>query len=49
MTAHAALKVGDAAPAIDAKDQDEKAVTSTELYKNGTTLFFFYPKAGTGG
>ena len=47
--AHADLSVGDAAPAFEAKDQDGNAITSTELYKAGSTLFFFYPKAGTGG
>ena len=41
--------VGDDGPAFEAKDQDGKAITSAELYKSGTTLFFFYPKAGTGG
>ena len=43
------LSLGDAAPTFEAKDQDGNAITSAELYKAGTTLFFFYPKAGTGG
>ena len=45
----APLKVGDAAPAFVAKNQDGGAVDSAELYKSGTVLLFFYPKAGTGG
>lgn len=43
------LKAGDDAPAFTAKDQDEKTISSEELYKSGTTLLFFFPKAGTGG
>lgn len=44
-----ALQAGDTAPAFEASDQDGNAVTSADLYKQGTTLVFFYPKAGTGG
>ena len=40
---------GDSAPAFSGKDQDGKTISSGEVYKSGTTLLFFYPKAGTGG
>lgn len=48
-SARAELAVGDPAPAFAGKDQDGKSISSAELYKEGTTLVFFYPKAGTGG
>ena len=43
------LAVGAAAPAPEASDQDGKPVDLAEHYKSGSTLFFFYPKANTGG
>ena len=37
------------APRIDAKDQDGNTAKLGDFYKNGLTLVFFYPKAGTSG
>lgn len=37
------------APQLEALDQDGKSVKFSELYAKGTTLVFFYPRAGTPG
>jgi peroxiredoxin Q/BCP len=47
--ADAPLAVGAAAPEITAKDQDGKAVNFKDVYAQGTTLVYFYPKADTPG
>jgi len=43
------LKVGSDAPDVSAPNQDGKPVQLAELYKNGMTLVFFYPRANTSG
>ena len=43
------LTIGTVAPAITAKDQDGAAVNFADVYSKGTTLVYFYPKAGTAG
>lgn len=43
------IEVGADAPAITAPDQDGNSVDFATLYKKGTVLVFFYPKAHTGG
>jgi thioredoxin-dependent peroxiredoxin len=43
------LTVGAAAPTIIAKNQDGQAVNLADVYSKGTTLVYFYPKAGTAG
>ena len=43
------LAVGSPAPTPTSKDQDGKAVAFAEVYKAGTTLVYFYPKADTPG
>ena len=43
------LTVGTAAPAIIAKNQDGEPVNLADVYSKGTTLVYFYPKAGTAG
>jgi len=43
------LAVGAVAPDITASDQDGKPVHFTDVYAKGTTLVYFYPKAGTSG
>jgi peroxiredoxin Q/BCP len=43
------LTVGTAAPAITAKNQDGEPVNFADIYSKGTTLVYFYPKAGTAG
>jgi hypothetical protein len=37
------------APAVTAQDQDGKTVQFADIYKLGTTVVFFYPKAATPG
>ncbi|HEY5812947.1 MAG TPA: peroxiredoxin [Terrimicrobiaceae bacterium] len=50
LTAHAELlTVGSKAPVITGKDQDGAAVNFADVYAKGTTLVYFYPKAGTAG
>ncbi len=44
-----ALDVGTPAPAPTAVDQDGKPLAFAEVYKTGTTLVYFYPKADTAG
>ena len=41
--------VGTPGSAITAKDQDGEAVNFADVYSKGTTLVYFYPKAGTAG
>ena len=43
------LTVGTPAPVITAKDQDGQAINFADVYSKGTTLVYFYPKAGTAG
>lgn len=43
------LEVGADAPTITATNQDGQEVDFGSLYKEGTVLVFFYPKAHTGG
>jgi peroxiredoxin Q/BCP len=47
--AHASVNVGDAAPDAASRDQEGKAVHLSELYGDGFTLIYFYPKADTPG
>jgi peroxiredoxin Q/BCP len=44
-----AIDIGADAPAITAVDQDGNNVAFADIYKKGTTLVYFYPKAGTSG
>jgi peroxiredoxin Q/BCP len=44
-----ALSVGDPAPAITALNQDGQKVNLGDLYAQGPTLVYFYPKADTPG
>ncbi|HET9523716.1 MAG TPA: peroxiredoxin [Terrimicrobiaceae bacterium] len=43
------LAVGSAAPVISATNQDGEPVDFAKVYAKGTTLVYFYPKAGTPG
>jgi thioredoxin-dependent peroxiredoxin len=43
------LAVGAKAPVITAKDQDGEPINFADIYAKGTTLIYFYPKAGTPG
>src|SRR4030095_15721967 len=43
------LAVGSKAPVISAINQDGAPVDFGEIYAKGTTLVYFYPKAGTPG
>lgn len=43
------LKLGDAIPAVTARDQDGKPVDLAEAARSGYTLIYFYPKAMTPG
>jgi peroxiredoxin Q/BCP len=43
------LAVGSTAPALVAPDQDGKPVDFGQVYAQGITLVYFYPKAGTSG
>ncbi len=43
------LTVGTAAPALIAKNQDGEPVNFADVYSKGTTLVYFYPKAGSPG
>jgi peroxiredoxin Q/BCP len=43
------LAVGSKAPIITAKDQDGDPINFGDVYSKGTTLVYFYPKAGTAG
>jgi peroxiredoxin Q/BCP len=43
------LTVGTDAPNLTAKDQDGVPVNFADVYSKGTTLVYFYPKAGTAG
>ena len=43
------LALGDQLPSITALNQDAKAVSFDEIFSQGTTLVYFYPKADTPG
>jgi peroxiredoxin Q/BCP len=43
------LAVGSKAPVVTAKNQDGEPVNFADVYSKGTTLVYFYPKAGTPG
>ena len=43
------LPVGSPAPDVTAVDQNGKAIHFASVYAKGTTLVYFYPKAGTSG
>lgn len=43
------LPVGSNAPVLTAKDQDGDPINFADVYSNGTTLVYFYPKAGSPG
>lgn len=45
----AALEVGDAAPRVSARDQDNTVINLASVYDKGPVLVYFYPKAGTPG
>jgi peroxiredoxin Q/BCP len=42
-------KVGDKAPAVEAKDQDGKTIKLADALKSGPVLIYFYPKDNTPG
>ncbi|MBV9658670.1 MAG: peroxiredoxin [Verrucomicrobia bacterium] len=44
-----ALEVGDPAPQVTAQNQDGKPLVFADIYRQGVTLVYFYPKAGTSG
>lgn len=44
-----AIEIGAAAPQVTAPDQNGEAVAFAGVYARGTTLVYFYPKAGTPG
>jgi thioredoxin-dependent peroxiredoxin len=43
------LTVGAPAPKVSAVDQEGKTIHFADLYAQGVTLVYFYPKAGTSG
>jgi peroxiredoxin Q/BCP len=43
------IAVGAPAPDVTAPNQDGKPVHFADIYAKGTTLVYFYPKAGTSG
>jgi peroxiredoxin Q/BCP len=43
------LAVGAPAPNVTAIDQEGKSLAFADIYAKGTTLVYFYPKAGTSG
>ena len=43
------LTVGAPAPQVSAVDQEGKQIQFADVYAKGTTLVYFYPKAGTSG
>ena len=47
--AHASIAVGDVAPDAASRDQNGHPVQLAELYAEGLTLIYFYPKADTPG
>ena len=49
LTPARAIDIGADAPAITAVDQDGNNVAFADIYKKGTTLVYFYPKADTPG
>jgi peroxiredoxin Q/BCP len=49
LTPSRAIDLGAPAPEITAVDQDGNTVSFPDVYKKGTTLVYFYPKADTPG
>jgi peroxiredoxin Q/BCP len=49
LTAHAAPKAGDKAPAVEAKDQDGRTWKLADALKKNHVLIYFYPKDNTPG
>ena len=49
LTPSHAAEIGDPAPQITAADQDGNSVNLADIYKQGVTLVYFYPKADTAG
>ncbi len=47
--AHASVNVGDPAPDAASRDQNGQPVRLADLYGDGPTLIYFYPKADTPG
>lgn len=45
----AAIEIGETAPAIQAVDETGQAIHFSDFYRQGVTLVYFYPKAGTPG
>ena len=43
------LEIGEKAPELIARDQDNRIVDFGQLYKKGILLVYFYPKADTSG
>ncbi|MBX9742636.1 MAG: redoxin domain-containing protein [Chthoniobacterales bacterium] len=43
------LELGSSAPQLSALDQDGTEIVFGDIYKKGTTLVYFYPKAATPG
>lgn len=43
------LKIGDTAPAVTATTETGEKLNFADVYKNGFTLVYFYPKADTSG
>src|SRR5471030_1472616 len=43
------LEVGDAAPEVVSRDEQGNEVRLADFYRDGFTLVYFYPKAGTPG
>lgn len=42
-------KVDLPAPQVSGTNQDGKTINFSDVFARGSTLVFFYPKAGTGG
>jgi peroxiredoxin Q/BCP len=49
LTPSHALDVGTPAPEVSGVDQDGATISFGDVYKKGTTLVYFYPKADTPG
>jgi thioredoxin-dependent peroxiredoxin len=49
LTSSRAIDLGAPAPMVSGIDQDGKTVVFGDIYKQGTTLVYFYPKADTPG
>jgi len=44
-----ALTVGDVAPDVISRDENDREVKLSDFYQDGITLIYFYPKADTPG